>query len=69
MFTTMTAAIKKKMMDEPRYCVTCKWYFPGTPSDCRAPENVGVNLVTGEAIPGRYSAATNREFEVRGCTK
>ena len=57
------------MSDEPKFCRDCRHYFPGTPSDCHAPENSAVDLVTGNTISNRYDAVSNRQFEVRGCTK
>lgn len=56
------------MTDVPKFCVACKWHFPGTPSDCRAPENKRVNMVTGETVSGPC-ADIQRQMEVTGCTK
>lgn len=52
------------MTPEPRYCITCAHYHPGTPSDCRAPENVRADLVTGQ--PKSWSADTQRH-QGMGC--
>ena len=38
-------------------------FYPGTPHNRRAPENSETDLVTGETVPNRYSAGSNRYFE------
>lgn len=57
------------MNEQPKFCRDCLHYHPGTPSSCRAPENTEINLVTGEEIFPRYSAAANRSFDTAGCSK
>ena len=53
---------------EPKFCITCQHYRPGAASDCVAPENRELSMVTGEIIFPRWSAQTMRQFELTGCT-
>ena len=54
------------MSDEPKYCVGCKHYFPGTSVDCRAPGNKRISLVTGDEVVA-MQARVARDCDVIGC--
>ncbi len=42
-----------------KFCCDCAHYHPGTPSDCRAPENKREDMITG-ASDLTFSAARAR---------
>ncbi len=51
-----------------KFCADCANYFPGTPSDCRAPENAGTDLISGQPIDYRFGAKRARCY-MDACSK
>ncbi len=49
-----------------KFCKDCANYFPGTPVNCRAPENKEIELVTGTTVTA-MTAAVARECKTIGC--